>query len=211
MAGGSGTRMNSEVPKQFLRIGGVPIIIKTILRFTETVPDIEVIVVLPQSSIDHWEQLAAEFDIANKFKTAIGGNSRTKSVMAGLQVINETGLVAIHDAVRPFVESTTISSSFDAAEKYGSGVAAVPLKDSIRKIEDGGTSSSRDRSRYVAVQTPQTFQITYIKEAYHSLEEGDEFTDDATVLERYGYKVHLVDGTYSNLKITTPEDLKSHS
>lgn len=211
MAGGSGTRMKSEVPKQFLRIEGVPIILKTIRRFSETVPDIEIIVVLPQSSMDHWEQLAAEFDITNKFKIALGGHSRTKSVMAGLQMINETGLVAIHDAVRPFVESTTISSSFDAAEKYGSGVAVVPLKDSIREIEDEGTSRSRDRARYVAVQTPQTFQTSYIKEAYYSLEEEEEFTDDATVLEKYGRRVHLVDGTYSNIKITTPEDLKIHS
>lgn len=115
-------------------------------------------------------------------------------------------MVAIHDAVRPFVEVGTIVASFESAEKFGSGVAAIPLKDSIRELKSGKKSKALNRNNYILVQTPQTFDIAKLKEAYGSI--GDSsFTDDASVFENSGEEVFLVEGSYSNIKITTPEDL----
>lgn len=207
MAGGSGTRMKSDVPKQFLSIEGEPIIAKTITKFWEADPGTQVIVVLPEKHVGYWSSLVEEHPSFSKVKTVFGGATRTDSVKAGLDVINEDGVVAIHDAVRPFVPVDTINSSFESGEKYGSGVAVVEMKDSLREIVESNISKARDRSKYVLVQTPQSFNVRQLKQAYSTLE-SQVFTDDATAFEAAGYDVHLVEGSYSNIKITTPEDLQ---
>ena len=207
VAGGSGTRMKSKVPKQFLILDDEPIIIKTIRKFESAVPDIEVIVVLPKSQLDHWDNLVDQFPFVSKVLVTYGGDTRTDSVISGLAQIQEDGLVAVHDAVRPYVPTETILSSFASAEKFGSGVAAVPLKDSIRELYPGKKSKARNRSNFVLVQTPQTFDVARLKEAYAMIEDTI-FTDDASVFENAGEKVYLVEGSYSNIKITTPDDLK---
>ncbi|MEM8939624.1 MAG: 2-C-methyl-D-erythritol 4-phosphate cytidylyltransferase [Bacteroidota bacterium] len=206
VAGGSGTRMGSKIPKQFLILDNEPIIIRTIRKYIEADPKTQIIAVLPENHFSRWEALKVEFSFANQIVHAVGGESRTASVKAGLDTIESDGLVAIHDAVRPFVEVETIRNSFDSAEKFGSGIAVVKLKDSIREILPNKISKARDRTSYVLVQTPQTFVVSQIKKAYDKIK-NFTYSDDATVFEKAGEKVFLVDGTYSNIKITTPEDL----
>ena len=207
VAGGSGTRMNSRVPKQFLIVNDEPIIIKTIRKFQEAIPGIRLVVVLPENQLPRWEDLRSDFPFIDEIVTVNGGETRTASVISGLNVIGDEGLVAVHDAVRPYVETTTINASFRSAEQFGSGVAAVPLKDSIRELYPKKKSKARNRNNYVLVQTPQTFRVGKLKEAYAN-RGGAAFTDDASVYEHSGEEVFLVEGSYSNIKITTPDDLK---
>lgn len=205
MAGGSGTRMKSTVPKQFLLIDGVPIIVHSIRKFLQHEDSISIVLVLPADHLDQWSQIKDEFFPSEEFIVAIGGSTRTASVQSGLHEIGE-GLVAIHDAVRPFVSVDTISESYKSAEKFGSGIAVVKMKDSIRELS-GDHSFARDRANYVLVQTPQTFRVDELKAAYQLIDDAP-FTDDASVFEAAGKQIYLVDGTYDNIKITTPEDLK---
>ncbi len=206
MAGGIGTRMKSDVPKQFLEIDGIPIIVRSIQKFLDYDSSVSIVVVLPEQHVDEWNEIKSTYLSSTDITLTVGGKSRTESVMSGLAKIDETGLVAIHDAVRPFVSIKTIADSFASASKHLSGVATVALKDSIREI-GADTSAARDRSNYVLVQTPQTFDVKALKSAYKIAGDG-LYTDDASVFEAAGNKVHLVDGTYDNIKITTPEDLK---
>lgn len=196
--------MGSAVPKQFLLINDRPIIVETIRQFYAFDPTIHLIVVLPKDHMTQWQDIKKEYFPTNDIQATVGGATRSASVKNGLGLATGNGLVAIHDAVRPYVEVSTIKQSFDAARAWGSGVACVPLKDSIREI-DNDSSTARDRSKYVLVQTPQTFHLEQLKQAYQSVQSDQ--TDDATVFEMAGHKVHLIDGTYSNIKITTPEDL----
>ena len=205
MAGGIGTRMKSDLPKQFLLVDGVPILVHTIRKFIDYDQSIDIITVLPESHLQQWKSIRLDYFPDIDIKVTRGGESRSASVLAGLAFVKE-GLVAVHDAVRPFVSTDTISASFDSANKNGSGVAAVKLKDSIRELKEGN-SIARDRAKYVLVQTPQTFKVDQLKRAYE-LAGGEIFTDDASVYEAAGYTVRLVDGTYDNIKITTPEDLR---
>ncbi len=207
VAGGSGTRMGTDIPKQFLMLDGEPILQKTINRFFSAYPELEIIVVLPKEHISTWDAIKEKIPKGTEILTAIGGDSRTASVRSGLNLIASEGIVAIHDAVRPFVEEKTIIDSFEAADKFGSGVAVVPLKDSIREFVSDNISRTKDRSKYVLVQTPQTFSVDLIKKAYEKIG-PTTYTDDATVFEQAIGDVFLVDGSYSNIKITTPDDLK---
>ncbi len=206
MAGGVGTRMKSEVPKQFLRIDGEPIIVKSIKKFLTYDHKLTVIVVIPEVHLKEWEAIKFQYLPDTDIQSTSGGITRSASVLSGLTLIHGDGLVAIHDAVRPFVSIDTIKDSFESAGNKGSGVSVVSLKDSIRELENSG-SIARDRSNYVLVQTPQTFKVNEIKDAYEKAGAG-LFTDDASVYEAAGYSVSIVDGTYDNIKITTPEDLK---
>lgn len=206
VAGGKGVRMGGTTPKQFLLLDNRPVIVHTLEKFLSFDPDIHLIVVIPADQEEEWSRLQATYFPETKIRVVHGGAERFHSVKAGLDTLGYRGLVAIHDAVRPFVGLQTIADSFLAAEEFGSGVAAVPLKDSIRELTEHG-STTRDRNHYRLVQTPQTFQLEKIKNAYDRAVRAD-FTDDAAVYEAAGYAVHLVEGSYSNIKITTPEDLK---
>ncbi len=204
VAGGSGNRMGTEIPKQFLPIKNQPILVHTINQFLQ-IDDIEIIIVLPKKDIDYWESLNLSFQ--KPIKIIIGGASRFQSVKNGLNSINSAqGLVAVHDGVRPFITKAIIEKGFEVANKKGSAVCCVPMKDSIREVGSLGANKSIDRSRFRLIQTPQTFDFANMKKAFETSDEPF-FTDCASVMEHSGFTITLIDGAYENIKITTPEDL----
>lgn len=208
VAGGRGTRMGGPVSKQYLPVGGLPVLMHTIRIFNSSVPEAELILVLPADDFDYWNSLCRAFAFDIPHQVVAGGNSRFQSVRNGLHALApDTQLVAIHDGVRPFVKEEVIKQSFEVAQQSGSAVAVVSLKDSIRKLSDDGKSSFRERQRYRLVQTPQTFQVEKILKAFQ-VTEIPEFTDDATVYEHQGWQVSLIAGNPENIKITTPEDME---
>lgn len=210
VAGGSGSRFGSEIPKQFLLLAGKPVLANTLERFFATDPTIQLIVVLPSSEISRWKKLIQTHSIQTPHTIVEGGKSRFQSVHNGLKSIPNTNptetLVAIHDGVRPLISPDIIERSFVVAAEKGSAVVAVPSKDSMR-ILSGDTNQALDRSLLRIIQTPQTFQFSILLNAFEHPERPD-FTDDASVVEAAGFSITLVEGNYSNLKITTPEDLK---
>lgn len=206
VAGGSGSRMGSETPKQFLPIGNAPILMHTIKRFFTSNELVNIILVLPLEQIDRWHQLCEKYSFSIPHLIVPGGKNRFQSVRNGLNSIGvNEGLVAIHDGVRPFISKRIIEETFAVAEKTGNAIAAVALKDSIRLIDKKGNKTVA-REDYRIIQTPQTFKISQIRDAFHKAE-NDQFTDDASVAEAAGYTIELVEGSYENIKITTPEDL----
>ncbi len=206
VAGGSGNRMGSNVPKQFLPLDSKPILMHTIDAFVKYSEAIQITLVLPEHQLTYWESLCKKYDYKQQHKIVFGGDTRFQSVKNGLASIKSIeGVVAIHDGVRPLISNEVITNAFEAAEKFGSGIAAVPLKDSIRRIE-GSQNMAVDRSQYWSIQTPQTFNFASISKAYET-NFSPEFTDDATVMEKDGNNIHLVQGDYKNIKITTKEDL----
>jgi len=205
MAGGKGMRMNSPVPKQFLKLEGKPILLHSIDKFLNTDPNIEIILILPQEYLKMWEQVCAEYMFHKPVRIAYSGETRFHSVKNGLELVTEESIVAIHDAVRPLVSSKTIQVTYKAAEMYGNAIPAIPINDSIRQIEST-RSIAVDRSRYCATQTPQCFRSEIIKKAYQQ-EYKYTFTDDAAVVEALGEQIKLVDGNPENIKITSPKDL----
>ncbi|GAB4037513.1 2-C-methyl-D-erythritol 4-phosphate cytidylyltransferase [Spirosoma gilvum] len=208
VAGGSGSRMKSDIPKQFLLLHGKPILQHTIERFLEVIPASHIILVLPAKDRSIWATLCEQHSFSPAIQFIDGGATRFQSVRNGLQAIQaETGLVAVHDGVRPFVSAEIIKNSFDTAARMGSAVTCVAVKDSVRVVGDDGVSQAVDRSRYRLVQTPQTFRLDLFRQAFQS-EEQSSFTDCASVMEYAGFPITLIDGSYENIKITTPEDLK---
>ena len=206
VAGGNGTRMNSLVPKQFLKLNGKPVLIHTISRFNEADPNIKIILVLPETQKETWKQVCSEHDFNCQTIITTGGETRFESVKNGLKLIeNDEAIVAIHDAARPLVNTKTIITAFKAAEMYGNAVPAIPVSDSIRQI-DSTRSIAVDRSKYCKIQTPQCFKVSTVKKAY-AREYKYTFTDDASVVEALGEKIHLIDGNEDNIKITNPQDL----
>ncbi|MFY0652997.1 MAG: 2-C-methyl-D-erythritol 4-phosphate cytidylyltransferase [Cyclobacteriaceae bacterium] len=205
VAGGKGERMDSNIPKQFLSLAGWPILMHTIAAFRKSDPELHIIVVLPSGQIESWNNLVVEYAFKIPHEVVTGGKTRFNSVQNGLKTIKGDGLVAIHDGVRPLVNAEVINNSYLSAAKHGSAVASVVLKESIRKIE-GEKNTALNRNDFRLMQTPQTFQVALIKQAFQHAKSSD-FTDDASVLENYGEKIHLIEGSYQNLKITTKEDL----
>lgn len=161
--------------------------------------------VLPENQQNYWSQLCDEYDFQIAHEVISGGSTRFQSVSNALNNIPNQGIVAIHDGVRPFITESIIKQSFELAHKHGNAIAAVPLKDSIREVSVE-SNKALDRSMYQLIQTPQTFDIALIKKAYQK-NESPLFTDDASVLESDGYSIHLFEGSNTNIKITTPEDL----
>lgn len=206
VAGGSGKRMKSEIPKQFLELEGKPILMYTLEQFAQVEQDIKIIVVLPENQVEFWKELCEEQKFTIDHDVVVGGIERFYSVKNGLStIVEEEAVVAIHDGVRPFVEVSSLQKSFTETENLRATTLAVPLKDSIRELSKEG-SVTVDRSQYQLVQTPQTFHLKLIQEAYQQPYLGT-FTDDASVVEAMGEKVHLIEGDYNNIKITSPEDL----
>lgn len=204
VAGGSGTRMKSELPKQFIELAGKPILMHTLEAFH--FDDIQILLVLPSDQIDFWKELVVKHAFQIPHRLVVGGEARFHSVLNGLNAIpDKEGLVAIHDGVRPLIDRAIITNSFEQAKEHGNAIVSIPLKDSIRSISDFG-NKQEDRSAFRLIQTPQTFRLELIKDAF--LQDFDPlFTDDASVLEKAGHQIHLIDGSYQNIKITTPEDL----
>ncbi len=200
--------MQSAVPKQFLLLDGKPILQHTLEQFRAYSPDLHLILVLPARDLDTWATLCDQYGFDAPIQTVVGGTTRFQSVRNGLAVIGApTGLVAVHDGVRPYVSTRIIQNGFETAAREGSAVTCVPAKDSVRLVGDDGRSEAIDRSRVRLVQTPQTFRLDWFRQAFA----GDEqpfFTDCASVLEHAGFPITLIDGDYANIKITTPDDLR---
>ncbi|GAB3194339.1 2-C-methyl-D-erythritol 4-phosphate cytidylyltransferase [Pontibacter aydingkolensis] len=205
VAGGSGTRMQHDLPKQFIEVAGKPILMHTIERFYKYNSAVRLIVVLPQEQLTSWRELCRKHSFKLFHMTVAGGTTRFGSVKNGLDAVMGDGLIAVHDGVRPFVDVETIKGAYEAAAKYGSAVVAVPPKDSIRELTGEG-SRAVPRAKYKMVQTPQVFQASILRKAYEQSEQ-EYFTDDASVVESIGQPITLVEGSYRNIKITTPEDL----
>ncbi|OKL40659.1 2-C-methyl-D-erythritol 4-phosphate cytidylyltransferase [Pontibacter flavimaris] len=205
VAGGSGSRMQHELPKQFMEVAGKPILMHTIERFHKYNPAVRMVVVLPQEQLNTWRSLCQKHGFRLFHMTVPGGATRFGSVRNGLDAVMGDGLVAVHDGVRPFVAVETIQAAYEAAATYGSAVVAVSPKDSIRELTAEG-SRAVPRAKYKLVQTPQVFQASILRKAYEQPEQ-EYFTDDASVVESIGESITLVEGSYRNIKITTPEDL----
>lgn len=205
VAGGSGKRMGMDTPKQFLELAGRPVLMHTIERFRDFNESIEIITVLPENQLRFWTELQKKYSFDVPHTLVKGGAKRFISVRHGLEFVNAPGLVAIHDGVRPLVRIETIQRCFETAEKYGNAIPVISPADSLR-FEDEENSVPVNRMKVKQVQTPQVFDAAKIKQAY--LQDFDlSFTDDATVLEKTGEKIHLVEGNRENIKITNPEDL----
>ncbi|MBN8577618.1 MAG: 2-C-methyl-D-erythritol 4-phosphate cytidylyltransferase [Cytophagales bacterium] len=205
VAGGKGTRIKSKVPKQFLELHGKPVLLHTLETFYRYSDSITVVLVLPEDDFAVWADICKKYNFTKPVILQGGGETRFQSVKNGLSKIEGPGLVAIHDGVRPLVSEDIIGASFRLAAVHQSAVAAVRLKESIR-ITDQDNTKAVDRSRFRLIQTPQTFSIDLIKQAYQ-LKEDATMTDDASVVERLGHTISLFEGSYENIKITTPEDL----
>lgn len=207
VAGGSGSRMGAQMPKQFIEVAGKPILMHTIERFVSYSSALKIILVLPPKEMPPWHALCEKHNFYPPIFTTPGGNTRFRSVKNGLSTIKaQAGLVAVHDGVRPFLNNQLIEQGFAVAAQKGSAVACVPLKDSARVINATGQSQAVDRAAYRLVQTPQTFRLDWMRQAFDTPEQPT-FTDCASVLEHAGYDITLIDGLYQNIKITTPEDL----
>jgi len=206
VAGGAGKRMGGDIPKQFIEIGGKPILMHTMLRFFDFDSNIFIVLVLPFHQIETWNLLCSQHRFMLPHQIVAGGNERYDSVKNGLEKISDNQLVAIHDGVRPMVSRETISKSFEMAEIYGSAVPSVPVKESLREVLEG-KNRPVDRRNFYLIQTPQTFKSSLIKQAYQK-PYNPLFTDDASVFEAAGNEVHLFEGNIENIKITTPTDLK---
>lgn len=205
VAGGKGTRIKSALPKQFLELNGLPILMHTINAFQRYSKNMVVILVLPEDDFETWRSLCTKHNFTATLTLQKGGDTRFQSVKNGLEKIEGDGLVAIHDGVRPLVSEDIIGASYRLAAVHKTAVAAVRLKESIRMTDQDNTKSV-DRSKFRLIQTPQTFDVALIKKAYQ-IKDDPSLTDDASVAERAGQVISLFEGSYENIKITTPEDL----
>ncbi|MDB5004660.1 MAG: 2-C-methyl-D-erythritol 4-phosphate cytidylyltransferase [Mucilaginibacter sp.] len=207
VAGGSGSRMQSVVPKQFLSIRGLPVLMHTLLAFHNSDSKPQLILVLPADYHDHWMQLCTVHNFNIPHQLVSGGETRFNSVKNGLGLIpdNEDSLIAVHDAVRPLTSRDIIDQSYQHATTNGNAVAAIKSRDSIRQLKDGN-SLALTRDEIYLIQTPQTFQSAQLKKAYLQ-PYSPHFTDDASVVEATGIKINLIEGSYQNIKITFAEDI----
>ena len=228
VAGGKGTRIKNSLPKQFIELNGIPILIHTLQAFYRYSPTLSIVLVLAEDDFETWNSLVVRYRFTKPVILQKGGETRFQSVRNGLAKIDGDGLVAIHDGVRPLVSENIIAASFQLAAVQKTAVAAIRLKESIRmtdkdSLSDDSSDSkktplpegiarrqdiskSMDRSLFRLIQTPQTFDVQLIKKAYQ-MNESPSLTDDASVAERAGHVISLFEGSYENIKITTPEDL----
>ena len=202
---GKGKRMGSDLPKQFLELKGLPVLMHTINRFQEALTP-EIILVLNVHFHAHWEKLCHEHNFTVPHQLIKGGVTRFDSVRNGLKAVTRKGTVAVHDAVRPLVSPALIRDCFEKAEKLGNAVPAVPCRESLRKGSPDA-SQSLSREDYFLIQTPQCFESSLLKRAYKQ-PFRNEFTDDASVVEKSGEAIHLINGEVNNIKITYPDDLR---
>lgn len=199
--------MRCDRPKQFLEIKGKPVIIRTITRFLEFNPQMQIVVAVHRNYRSHLENLLEKWNLKGSILITEGGETRFESVRNGLRAIDATdGVVGIHDAARPFVSLDTIRTCFETAARYGNAVPCIAVNDSLRKISNN-VNASVNRNEYKIVQTPQCFKLTLIRTAFAQAT-GNSFSDDASVLEASGGTIILVEGNEENIKITSPHDLR---
>lgn len=205
VAGGKGLRMGGDVPKQFQLLGNQPVLMHTLQRFADDCKDLQIILVLPQEQIEYWSDLGEKYHFGVEHWIVAGGETRFHSVQSGLAQIPDDaeGVVAVHDGVRPLVSREVIEKCFEEARRKKAVVPVVPVVESLRHVSDGAVP----RADYRLVQTPQTFDIQLLKQAYRQPFSKD-FTDDASVVEAFGYPISMVEGNRENIKLTTPFDLK---
>lgn len=198
--------MQSATPKQFLPLLGKPVMVHAINTFLQYDQSMNVIVVLPENEQDREAEILMHVSDPNRVQFTTGGRSRFQSVKNGLKCLNREGIVFVHDAVRPMIDQSLLHRCYNLAVQKGSAIPVIPCKDSMRQITDAG-SLSLNRSQLRLVQTPQTFQLSIIQQAFQ-LEEDVQFTDEASVVEQSGTEVFICEGMETNIKITTPTDLK---
>ena len=207
VAGGKGLRMGSDIPKQFLPIGGKPVLMRTIERFREYSKDLKIILVLPEAQQDYWQELCKKYNFQIEYQLANGGQTRFHSVQNGLALVPDDaeGVVGVHDGVRPFPAVEVIRDCYETARTTKAVIPVIPVVETVRHLEGEG-SVTVPRGDYRLVQTPQTFDIQLLKAANRQ-PYNDGFTDDASVVESYGHAITLVEGNRENIKITTPYDI----
>lgn len=206
VAGGKGLRMGSDLPKQFIPIAGKPVLMHTIEAFYNYDNEIHIVLVLPLSHQEYWKELCNKYNFTISHTIDTGGETRFHSVKNGLATIGE-GIVAVQDGVRPFGSREMIARCFESMNTHQAAIPVIDSTDSLREMVDNEKSKIIDRSRIRLVQTPQVFHYTVLKKAYE-MEYKETFTDDASVVEALGINIHLVQGEVTNIKITTPLDLK---
>lgn len=219
VAGGKGLRMGADIPKQFLPIGGRPVLMRTIERFRAYSSSLRIILVLPQAQQDYWHQLCRQYQFDVDYQLTNGGETRFHSVQNGLALIPDDadGVVGVHDGVRPFPAIEVIHRCYETVRTAKAVIPVIPVVESVRRLLHDelsskgepvtATSVSVDRSDYRLVQTPQVFDIQLLKAANRQ-PYRNTFTDDASVVESYGQAITLVEGNRENIKITTPFDLQ---
>lgn len=207
VAGGKGLRMGGEIPKQFIPVKGKPVLMRTLETFYACDPNIELIVVLPVEQRSYWEHLCAEYGFTLPYRIAAGGETRFHSVKNGLALVEEDGVVGVHDGVRPFVSAEVIANCYAQAATLQAVVPVTDVVETVRHLLPEGGSETVSRNDYKLVQTPQVFTVELLKRAY-AQDYKPFFTDDASVVEALGQPVHLVSGNRENIKLTTPFDLK---
>ena len=209
VAGGKGMRMGTDIPKQFIPVGGIPVLMRTIERFHEYDTVLNIILVLPKHQQDYWKALCKEYNFNIPHVIVNGGETRFNSSKNGLAAIPDDaeGVVGIHDGVRPFVSLSVIKECFETAREEYAAIPVLPVTDTIRYIDAHGGGRNVQRSDYRIVQTPQVFDISLLKRAFNQPYQ-DSFTDDASVVESLGCQVSMVEGNRENIKLTTPFDLK---
>ena len=207
VAGGKGLRMGGEIPKQFLPIGGRPILMRTLERFREYSADLQIILVLPKAQQDYWQELCKEYHFKVEYLLANGGETRFHSVQNGLALVPDDaqGVVGVHDGVRPFPSIDVIRNCYETAREKKAVIPVIPVVETLRQLKHQ-TSITVPRDEYRLVQTPQTFDIQLLKAANRQ-PYNDHFTDDASVVEAFGFDITLVEGNRENIKITTPYDM----
>lgn len=206
VAGGTGTRMGAIVPKQFLPLNGRPLLLYTIEAFQQSVYNPQIILVMHPEFHDYWNDLCEKHGFSITHTVVAGGDTRFQSVKNGLNLIADAdAVVAVHDAVRPLTDVNVIDNAYAFAAQNGNAVVAVKSRDSVRQLKDN-VSTALIRSEIYLVQTPQTFTAEQLNQAYRQPYSG-EFTDDASVVEKAGFDVNLVEGNYTNIKVTFPEDI----
>ena len=218
VAGGKGLRMGSDIPKQFLPIGGKPVLMRTLERFREYDADLQIILVLPEAQQAYWHQLCEEYHFDVAYTLANGGQTRFHSVQNGLALVPDDaeGVVGVHDGVRPFPSIEVITRCYETARQTKAVIPVIPVVETVRQILPSNQSNPKavsnpssitvPRDQYRLVQTPQTFDIQLLKAANRQ-PYNDGFTDDASVVESYGHPITLVEGNRENIKITTPYDI----
>ncbi|RFZ94998.1 2-C-methyl-D-erythritol 4-phosphate cytidylyltransferase [Mucilaginibacter conchicola] len=206
VAGGSGSRMQSVLPKQFIELCGEPVLMHTIRAFSKSDAAPQIILALNGSYHELWAELREKHNFNIQHTVIAGGETRFHSVKNALDTITDTNaIVAVHDAVRPLTSKQTIDESYLVASTTGTAVTAVKSRDSIRQL-NGEVSICLDREGIYLVQTPQTFEASLLKQAYEQ-PYTNMFTDDASVVEKAGAHITLIEGSHSNIKITFPEDI----
>lgn len=212
VAGGKGLRMGGDIPKQFLPIDGKPVLMHTIEAFRKALEGVQIVLVLPADQHGYWKELCKKYGFRSPELIASGGEMRFHSVRNGLDLLPEDGnaVVGVHDGVRPFVSTDTIQRCYTAAAEGKAVVPVVPVVETIRQILPDGSSVTQPRDEYRLVQTPQTFPLALLKEAYRQ-PFSETFTDDASVVEAMGRTIMMIEGNRENIKLTTPADLRRYS